>query len=391
VSDPLHVVSAIGGVVVVLVVVSDAVGTLVVTQGRSAPWRPTRIWYAGTWRAARALASHLPFEAGEAALNVYPALSLLGLLVLWLAGLLVGWALVYWGIGLTVSSTGDFGTIVYYSGTVLLTPAFGTAHGAAQRTLTLLETLTGLGTIALLISYLPALYGAYSKREARLLTLDDPLGARITPVRVMAVHCGDGDLDLLYRFFAEWEMWIAEVLESHVSYPMLALFRSQHRGQSWVTALGVVTDAATLTCACVEGSDQREPYFTYRRGRRAVVEISDRLHIGPSTPQDWLTRANFENAWDLLLGLGLPLREKEDAWERLQTLRQPYGDRLQELMDFLVAPRGFWGHSAEETVAQEVARSTAEAQARAGGRRRHHGSPLSDERRPDVTRRRHPG
>jgi hypothetical protein len=366
----LKVLSIVVGAFFVLAVISDAVGTLVVTQGRSGPWRPTRIWYAGTWRATRALVGRLPYRAGETALTVYPAWSLLGLLVLWLVGLVLGWGLIYWGIGLRVPAGSGFGTIVYYAGTSLLTPAFGTAHGPAPRTLTLLETLTGLGTIALLISYLPALYGAYSKREARLLTLDDPLGARLTPVRVIAVHLGDGDLDLLYRFFAEWEMWIAEVLESHVSYPMLALFRSQHQGQSWITALGVVTDAATLTCACVEGADQREPYFTYRRGRRAVVEISDRLHVGHEEPERWLTPENFDIAWNILSGLGLPLRSKAAAWDHLLELRSSYGDRLQELMDFLVAPRGFWGHSAEDTVAEEVMRSTAEAHART---RQHHG------------------
>jgi hypothetical protein len=367
----VHILSILAGVVLVLIIVSDAVGSLVATHGRSAPWRPTRLWYASTWRATRALVARLPFEAGEMALSVYPALSLLGLLVLWLAGLMLGWALVYWGITFKIAGTSDFGTIVYYSGAALLTPAFGTAHGAAQRILTLTETLTGLGTIALLISYLPALYGAYSHREARLLTLDDPLGGRLTPVRVIAVHCGDGELDRLYRFFAEWEMWTAEILESHVSYPMLALFRSQHRGQSWITALGVVTDAAGLTCACVTGADQREPYFTYRRGRRAVLEIADRLHVGAGPSEDWLTVANFDIAWDILLGLGLPLKEKAAAWEQLQLLRAPYGNRLQELMDFLVAPRGFWGHSAEETVVQEVTQSTAEAHARARNRRRH--------------------
>jgi hypothetical protein len=365
----MHVLGTLAGGLLVLVVVSDAVGTLVVTQGRSAPWRPTRLWYTGTWRAARALASRLPFEASETILSVYPALSLLGLLLLWLVGLTLGWALLYWGIELKPGGTGDFGTVVYYSGTALLTPAFGTAHGAGQRILTLIETLTGLGTIALMISYLPALYGSYSKREARLLTLDDPLGSRMTPVRVIAVHAGDGELDLLYRFFAEWELWIAEVLESHVSYPMLALFRSQHRGQSWITALGVVTDAATLTCACIKGAEQREPYFAHRRGRRAVIEIAERLHVPPAAPDNWLTVANFDIAWETLLGLGLPLNEKPEAWEQIQRLRNSYGNRLQELMDFLLAPRGFWGHSAEETVLHEVTESAAEAYWRAKQKR----------------------
>ena len=71
----------------------------------------------------------------------------------------------------------------------------------------------------------------------------------------------------------------------------------------------------------------------------------------------------------MLAQLGLPLREKPDAWERLQVLRASYGTRLQELMDFLLAPRGFWGHSAEDTVRQEVAESTAEAYRRARRRR----------------------
>jgi hypothetical protein len=355
-----------GGALIVVSVISDAVGTLIVTQGRSGVWRPTRLWYASTWRLTRTAAVHLPTRGGDFALNVYPAVSLLGLLVMWLIGLVVGWSLIYKGLGQSVDGADDWGTIVYYAGTSLLTPAFGTAHDNLVRLLTLVEALTGLGTIALLISYLPALYGAYSKREARLLTLDDPIGGRITPVRVIAVHASDGDLDLLYRFFAEWEMWTAEVLESHVSYPMLALFRSQHAGQSWITALGVVTDAATLTCACVVGAEHREPYLLHRRGRRAIAEIAARLHVPEGRPAaSWLTRENMDIAWATLVELGLPLRDKEEAWQSLEALRAPYGVRLQQLIDYLLAPHGFWGHSAEATVAEEVARATAEARLRA--------------------------
>jgi hypothetical protein len=364
-----RVVVTVGGIVLIVGILSDAVATLIVTQGSSSLWRPTRLFYASTWRATRAVAARLPDRAGEYALNVYPALSLLGLLVLWLAGLMIGWSLVYWGLDQRLGGTRDFGTLVYYAGTSLVTPLFGTAHGALVRLLTLLETLTGLVTIALMISYLPALYGSYSRREARLLTLDDPMGGRITPVRVIALGAPGGDVEMLYRFFAEWEMWTADVLESHVSYPMLALFRSQHPGQSWVTALGVVTDAATLTSACVEGAQGREPYFLSRRGRRAILEISDRLHV-PKTdaPVSWLVEANFEFAWRQLVDAGLPLRDKAAAWADLQKGRATYGDDLERLIDFLVAPRGFWGHSAEATVAQEVAQAATEARkkARAG-------------------------
>jgi hypothetical protein len=279
---------------------------------------------------------------------------------------MIGWSLVYWGLDQRLGGTRDFGTLVYYAGTSLVTPVFGSAHGALVRMLTLLETLSGLVTIALMISYLPALYGAYSRREARLLTLDDPRGGRITPARVIALGAPGGDVEMLYRSFAEWEMWTADVLESHVSYPMLALFRSQHPGQSWVTALGLVTDAATLTAACVEGARGREPYFLSRRGRRTILEISLRLHVPKSgAPVSWLNEENFDLAWRQLVDTGLPLRDKVEAWADLQAWRSTYGDDLERLIDFLVAPRGFWGHSAEATVAQEVAQAAGEARKRA--------------------------
>jgi len=369
VTDALHAIAVAAGLVLVVVIVSDAISTLVVTQGTSRAWRPARLWYSATWRLIRRTVALLPSRAAEFVLSVYPAVSLLGLLVLWLAGLTVAWSLVYLGIGERVNGAGDWGTLLYYSGTSLLTPAFGTAHSGVARGLSLLEALTGLGTIALLISYLPALYGAYSKREARLLTLDDPLGGRITPVRVVAVHAADGDVDLLYRFCAEWEMWTAEVLESHVSYPMLALFRSQHPGQSWITAMGVVTDAATLATACVVGADQREPYMLHRRGRRAIVDIAERLHLpAPSGAPRWLTRESLEIAYEALERTGLPLHDREQSWQRLRELHEPYGARLQQLIDFLLAPHGFWGHSAEETVYEEIARARDEARARVRSR-----------------------
>jgi hypothetical protein len=365
-TELLRFLALVGGAALVLIILADAIGTLIVTRARTARWRPTRLWYATTWRGTRIAAARLPSRGGDFVLNVYPALSLLGLLLLWLVGLMVGWAFIYWGLSERVAGEGDWVSLAYYSGTSLLTPAFGVANGVGVRFLSLVETLTGLGTIALLISYLPALYGAYSRREARLLTLDDPIGGRLTPLRVIAVHVSDRNLDLFNRFCADWEIWTAEVLESHSSYPMLALFRSQHPGQSWITALGVVTDAATLACASIAGAEVREPYFLYRRGRRAVADIAAALNI-PEAPADTssLTRENVEIAWDGLNQLGLDLRDKDETWSRLQELREPYGNRLQQLIDYTLAPHGFWGHSAEATVVEEVARATAEARFRA--------------------------
>ena len=127
---------------------------------------------------------------------------------------------------------------------------------------------------------------------------------------------------------------------------MLAYLRSPHAGQSWVTALGLVLDAATLTAACVPGAGHQEPYLMHRRSRRAVEEISLRLHM-PLTGKRWWTRELFEITYGLLQGMQAPLRDADEAWERLQRLLRVYGVQLQSLIDYLVAPAGFWGHSAD--------------------------------------------
>ena len=268
------------GLALVVTVMTDLVATVVATAGGGNSWRPTRQFYRFTWAAWSWMGRRRRSpERRERLLALYGPLSLLALLMLWLLGLLFGWSLVWYGLRDHLQGTSGYGSHLYYSGIVLLTVGFGdiTPTGFGARMLTLTEAVTGLGTIALVISYLPALYGSFNRRETRLLTLDHPSGERIEPASLIALHAPDGDLHRLYRFFAEWELWVAEVLESHVSYPMLALFRSQHAGQSWITALGVVVDAAALTSAMVEGAHEREPFFLYRRGRRAINEIARRL------------------------------------------------------------------------------------------------------------------
>ncbi len=315
-----RVLAAVGGVVLIIGMLSDAVATLIVTQGSSGLWRPTRIFYAVTWRVTRRVAARMGDRAGEYTLNVYPALSLLGLLVLWLAGLMVGWSLVYWGLDQQIGGTRDFGTLVYYAGTSLVTPVFGSAHGGLVRLLTLLETLTGVVTIALMISYLPALYGSYSRRESRLLTLDDPLGGRITPTRVVELNAPGGDVEMLYRSLAEWQMWTADVLESHVSYPMLALFRSQHVGQSWVTALGVVTDAATLTSACVEGALEPGALLPLPPGA-----AGDRRDLEPAARAPFSRAGLVAHRGELRARLGPPGRDGPPAARQGRGLGGPAG------------------------------------------------------------------
>jgi hypothetical protein len=342
------VVELVVGLGLVLATLVDAIGTLVAARGLTGRWRPTRQFYWVTWRAWRAVGRRLGHHR-EGFLSLYAPLTLLTLLVLWLLGLLVGWSLVYQAGRSSLQGETGYLSLVYYSGTCLFTLGFGDIlpTAGALRVAALTEAATGLITMALAISYLPVLYASYGRRESRLLTLDDPSGRRIEPTAVIRIWSPGGDVDRLYRFFGEWEGWTADILESHVSYPMLALFRSQHRGQSWITALGVVLDAAVLTCAVVPGAELREPYFMYRRGRRALYEILRRL---PQTSAHHtpLERHHFDVAYERVGATGLPRRDPDEAWKRLQEYRSTYADSLQTLIDYLLAPAGFWGHSAED-------------------------------------------
>jgi len=343
-----QVVEVVAGAALVLLTLTDAIGTLVVARGLSSRWRPSRQFFWITWRAWRSVGRHLG-RRQEGFLSAYAPLTLLGLLAMWLIGLLVGWALVALAGEASLAGATGFASLIYYSGACLFTLGFGdiTAQSTVLRMAALAEAGTGVATMALAISYLPALYASYGRRESHLLTLDDPTGERIQPTSLIRIWAPGGDTDRLYRFFGEWETWTADILESHVSYPMLALFRSQHKGQSWITALGVVLDAAAITCAIVPGAELREPYFMYRRGRRALHEIARRLpkmQHSESTVERYL----FDYGYERVRATGVPMRDPDEAWARLVEYRSSYGPTLQALIDYLLAPAGFWGHSAED-------------------------------------------
>lgn len=351
----LRLLTVAAGVALVVFTLADSLAALVVPRGLTSRWRPTRLFYKYSWRLWRAVATRVRSEERrEQLLAIYAPISLLTLLLLWLTVLVFGWSLVYLPFGGDLEGANGYGGYLYFSGAALLTLGFGdvTATTMLLRVITLLEAVTGLGTVALVISYLPALYGAYGRRETRLLTLDDPSGERIRATSLVELHAPDGDTERLYRFFADWELWTAEVLESHVSYPMLAFFRSQHAGQSWVSALGVVADAAAVVAASVPGADRREPYFLYRRARQAMAEIAKRL--GLEVDEDaMIDQERFDVAYRALAELGLPLRPADEAWARLREYRLGYARTLDTLIEFLVAPPGFWGHSAED-VEEEI-------------------------------------
>lgn len=344
----MSIVLAAIGTLLVIGSILDAANTLVSTRLQVGRYWPTEIFYRRIWPVWRTLGRIKDDRRREIVLSGFAPASLIGLLLLWVLTEIFGWSLVWWALRDTFATPlPSLGDALYFSGVVFFTIGFGdiVPAGGFARALTLAEAFGGLGTLALVIGYLPALYSSYSARETQLLMLDDLTGDRIMPVSLIEAHCPGGELDRLYAFFHEWERWTAQVLETHTSYPMLALFRSQHLGQSWITAIGVVLDAASMAVACIPGADEREPMFLYRRGNRMLHHFADRLGGIRRVEPEPLNRSFFRMAYGRMAARGIILRDFDDAFDRLVRLRATYVVELESLIDELLAPRGFWSHT----------------------------------------------
>ena len=345
-------VALLAGAGLVLGAATDAVSTLVTTQRRSSRLWPTYVFYRRTWRVWRTLGRRMTTERGkERLLAVYGPLSMLGLLVVWVVLLLGGWGLVWWVLQERLSGIHSYLDALYFAGVGFFTVGFGDVVpvGGLARLLALVQAFMGVVTVALVIGYLPTLFGAYSRREHQLLTLDDLSEERTTSIGLVRCWYADGGLDGLAAAFGQWERWCAEVFDSHTAYPMLAMFRSRQPGQHWVTALGVVTDAAAVSLATIQGPSTGPALRLYRRASdllramRTLPAVA-RLTAGAAGAQLG-DEAPFRDLYRRLEADGVPLHPYDRAWADLQRLRGEYLPYLQTISAMLLVPPEFRNHA----------------------------------------------
>lgn len=342
------------GLLLVASVTADMVNTLVTTTTHGGRYWLTRLVYSRAWRLIRTTAARLPSQSmKEGLLGVFAPVSVLLLLVTWVVVQIVGFGLVWWGLGGVEGAESLFDAI-YYSGVVYFTLGFGEVvpTDIVPRVGALVEAMSGVLTTALVIGYLPALYSAYSDREQKLMTLDDGLEDRITPTSLILSRAPTGDAEDLVRFFDGWEEWVSEVIETHTTFPMLRLFRSKYPGQSWVTALGLVTDAA-LQCQVIEGANNRAPYWMLRRSIILFDELTRGVDLSEYRAELDATYARFDEhaegelyttMYNQLVDHGFTMKPIAEARQETVELRRLYDAKMEYLIDELLAPRGFWGH-----------------------------------------------
>ena len=250
------------------------------------------------------------------------------------------------GAAVGVPGLDSYQDALYFAGVGFFTVGFGdlVPTGGLARMLLLLEAFMGLVTMALVIGYLPTLYGAYSRRELQLLALDDLSDEAITPIGFLEACHAAGGAQAMAAAFGEWERWCDEVFDSHTAYPMLTMFRSRQPGQHWLTGLAVVLEAATVALASIEGARSWPAARLWRRATRLLhgfqglpvargraAELADR-------PGD---EARFRAIYQRLERLALPLHPFEQAWSDLRRLRAAYRPELIAATELLLVPLEF--------------------------------------------------
>jgi Ion channel len=222
----------------------------------------------------------------ETLLSVYGPLSLIGLLAMWATALVLGFALLQYGIGSGIHADGEkpsFALDLYMSGTTFVTLGLGDVVPTSwpARTFIVLEAGIGFGFLAIVIGYLPVIYQAFSRREVIISMLDARAGSPPTAAELLRRHAEDGALESLSSLLRDWEEWSAELLESHLSYPVLAYFRSQHDNQSWLGAVTTILDASAVVLAGKKGQAFSQARLTFAMARHTVVDLSQVLDTSP--------------------------------------------------------------------------------------------------------------
>ena len=331
------------GVAIFLIVVWDAFEAVILPRRVTRKFRLTRLFFRSTWKTWKFVASLMPSrKPREALLGFYGPMSLILLIGVWAIGLVLGFGLMQYGAGSAVSlsggSHGGFWTDLYLSGTTFFTLGLGDVvpQTTLARLLVVAEGGFGFGFLAVMIGYLPFIYGSFSKREVNISLLDSRAGTPPTAGELLRRHSYEGGLEALRDLLKEWELWCAELMESHLSYPVLGFFRSQHDNQSWIASLTAILDVCALVQMGVECACERQAELTFAIARHAVVDLSQVFGTEPKPlAHERLTAAELRQIRDTLAQEGLKLRDGEEADRKLVKLRTMYEPYVFALANYL--------------------------------------------------------
>ncbi len=337
----MKIVATLFGIVLVLLVLWEGFETIILPRRVTRRFRLTRFFFRGTWRPwvkmVKALASA---KQRESWLSYFGPLALPVLLGVWAGGLIIGFALIHWSLGsaiLSMEGRTGFLTDLYFSGTTFFTLGLGDVlpRDSLARLLVVVESGMGFAFLAMVIGYLPALNQSFARREVSISLLDARAGSPPTASEMLRRHSHERGKEALQLLLHEWERWSAELLEGHLSYPVLAYFRSQHENQSWLSALTAILDTCALIMAGLEGACARQAELTFAMTRHAVVDLTLIFRTSPhESRNDRLPPEKLMELRLLLTASGMMSREGDAVDQRLGDLRQMYEPYIHALGEY---------------------------------------------------------
>lgn len=334
----MHVFAAIAGIILVILILLDAFETIVLPRRVTRSFRLTAWFYRNTWIPWTKVASRIRTTSRrESFLGYFGPLSLILLLGLWAVGLIFGFACIQYGLGEHLQLSGEkitFGKLIYHSGETFFTLGYGdiTPTSALSRTLAVMEAGMGFAFLGVVIGYLPVVYSSFSYREVEISLLDARAGSPPTAAEFLGRLGCCPDQSVLDGIFRDWERWCAELLASHISYPALVFFRSQHGNQSWLGALTVMLDVTSLIIAGVEGIHNDQAKLTFAMARHAAVDLAQVVNAryAPHEPNR-LDESEMQRLRSELAGHGVTLSTSEQLDTKLADLGRLYEPYLHAL------------------------------------------------------------
>jgi hypothetical protein len=334
----MHIFVAIVGVLIISSVLLDAFETIVLPRKVQRAFRLTSWFYRNTWvpwvRLSRLIRVH---SWRENFLGYFGPLSLILLLVFWAIGLIFGFALLQFGLGEHVRLGNEpitIGILLYHSGETFFTLGYGdiTPTSPLARTLAVMEAGMGFAFLGVVVGYLPVIYSSFSDREREISLLDSRAGSPPSAGELLSRLGCCPDPVVLDNIFRDWERWSADLLSSHISYPVLSFFRSQHSNQSWLAALTTMLDVTSLVLAGIDGIPKEQAKLTFAMARHAAVDLAQVVNAqyDPHAP-DRLSPEELAKLRKTLAAAGMRLRQDDEADAKLLKMRslyEPYCDAL---------------------------------------------------------------
>ncbi|MHB8285719.1 MAG: potassium channel family protein [Caulobacteraceae bacterium] len=339
-------IALLAGLALICLIMQDAFEVMLLPRRVERRVRLMRYFFRGSWLAWRGMAKRLPAGGGrESFLGVYGALSMVVLFGIWAVALINAFGLVQFALQTLSGVKVVLLDQIYMSGTTFFTLGYGDVlpKTTLSRVVAVGEAGIGLGFLAVVIGYLPVLYQLFSRREAHVIQLDGRAGSPPTAATMICRHAESDGLDKLDALFCDWESWGAELLDSHLSYPMLAYYRSQHDDHSWLGGLAAVMDACAMVLVGVSDLKPLQARMTFAMARHVVMEMGRSLHVAPQRDQpNRLSHEDFLRIEQLLDGAGVAWNGGEGAEETLAALRATYEPMLHTLADYLLIPLPPW-------------------------------------------------